>query len=96
MKAKLVEDFLKQFFQIYKNNDKSSYYNYIILKGNDMYSVRIEPGHSMQWKYEGPIDKQIYSINGTLVKNPSKQMIYIMQNTLKPIKSVRDNLNITT
>jgi hypothetical protein len=94
MKAKLVEDYLKQHFQIYKNNNKSEYYNYIILKGNDMYSVKIEPGHSMQWKYEGAIDKQKYSINGTLVTKPSKEMIFILQNTLKPIRAVRDSINV--
>lgn len=95
MKAKLVEDFLKQFFQIYKNNDKSSFYNYIVLKGDDLYSVRIEQGHKMQWKYETKIDKQTYNINGTSIHKPSKEMIYIFQNVLKPINAVRDNLNIT-
>lgn len=88
MKALLIEDYLKQFFQIYKNNDKSSYYNYIVLKGDDLYSVKIEPEISMQWKYEGKIDKSKYSINGTLVRKPSKQMIYILQNVLKPTRMI--------
>jgi hypothetical protein len=93
MIAKLVEDYLKQHFQIYKNNDKSDFYNYIVLKGNDLYSVRIEPGHSLQWKYVTQIYKPTYSINGTLINKPSKEMIYILQNTLKPISAVRDNVN---
>jgi hypothetical protein len=94
MKAKLVEDYLKQFFQIYKNNDKYSFYNYIVLKGNDHYSVRIEPDHHMQWKYDGQVDKNKFFINGTLVSKPSEKMIYILQNILKPTKMV-ENKDIT-
>lgn len=93
MKARLVEDYLKQHFQIYKNNNKSEYYNYIVLKGDQLYNVRIEPGHPLQWKYVAQIYKPTYSINGTLVHKPSKEMIYILQNVLKPINAIRDNKN---
>jgi len=94
MRAKLVEDYLTQHFQIYKNNDKSSYYNYIVLKGDQLYSVRLEPGHKMQWKYEAQIYKPTYTVNGILIKNPSKKMIFVMQNVLKPIRAVRDSINV--
>jgi hypothetical protein len=74
----------KAFLQIYKNNNKADYYNYIILKGEELYNVRIRAGEKMIYKYIGKIDKKIYTINGMLVKKPSEKMIVILQNNLKP------------
>jgi hypothetical protein len=73
----------KTFLQIYKNNNKSDYYNYIVLKGDELYNVRVMTGEKMSHKYIGKIDKSKYSVNGQLVKNPSLKMISILQNNLK-------------
>jgi hypothetical protein len=74
----------KAFLQIYKNNKNTDYYNYIVLKGDELYNVRIKAGDKMIYKYIGKIDKNIYTINGVLVKKPSEKMIVILQNKLKP------------
>jgi len=76
-------DFNKTFLQIFKNNDTSDYYNYIVLKANDLFNVRLVKGEKWQWKYAGQIDKNIYSINGELVKNPPMKLIVIFQKQLK-------------
>lgn len=73
----------KSFLQIYKNNNKTDYYNYIVLKGEELYNVRIRAGEKMIYKYVGKIDKKIYSINGSLVKTPSEKMIVILQKNIK-------------
>ena len=86
MKALLVEDFYSTYLQIYKNNDIKDYYNYIVLKGDVLYMVKIEKGRSMAFKKVGKIDKQKYSINGTLIKKPSEKLIYILQKKFKVMK----------
>ncbi len=38
----------------------------------------------MKWRYVGKIDPKVYQVSGTLVHNPSIQMISILQRVLKP------------
>ena len=78
-------DFHKTHFQIYKNNDTSDFYNYIVLKGNDLYNARLVAGEKMQWRYVTEIDKNKYNINGTLVTKPPMKLIVIFQNQLKKL-----------
>lgn len=79
-----TESVSKAHLQIYKNNNIADYYNYIVLKGEELYNVRIRAGEKMIYKYIGKIDKKIYSINGSLIKTPSEKMIVILQKNLNP------------
>jgi len=76
-------DFHKTFLQIYKNNDQGDFYNYIVLKGNDLFNVRLKTGEKWQWKYIGKIDKNKYIINGQLISKPEMKLIVIFQKYLK-------------
>lgn len=76
-------DWQKTHLQIFKNNDQKGYYNYIILKGNDLYNARVIKGEKLKWKFISEIDKNKYIINGTIVHNPHIKLIVIFQNKLK-------------
>jgi len=71
------------FLQIFRNKS-NAIYNYTVLKGSDLYEVNIARGEKMKWRYVGKIDPKVYQVAGTLVHNPSVQMISILQRVLQP------------
>ena len=79
-------DYNKTYLQIYRNNDKRDFYDYIVLKGDELYNVRLAKGEKWQWKYVGKINKNKYIINGTLISNPEMKLIVIFQKYLKSEK----------
>lgn len=76
-------DYYKTYLQIYKNKDQSDFYNYIVLKGNDLFYARVFSGEHLSWKYSGKIDKNKYIVNGTLINKPHIKLIVMFQNKLK-------------
>jgi len=83
-------DFHKTFLQIFKNNNESDYYNYIVLKGDDLFNVRLMSGEQWTYKYIRKIDKNTYTINGTLISNPPIKLIVLFQ---KKLKKLQTNVN---
>lgn len=71
------------YLQIFRNRS-NAFYNYSVLKGDELYEVNIIRGEKMKWRYVGKIDPKVYQVSGTLVHNPSIQMISILQRVLKP------------
>ena len=69
------------YLEIYRNEDFDNY-NYTVLKGNDLYQMRLIAGEKMQYKYLGKVDRNTFRYPGTLVKNPPMKMIYIIQKAL--------------
>lgn len=71
------------YLQIFRNNS-NPFYNYTVIKGNELYEVRVIEGEKMKWRYVGEIDPDVYKVDGVLIYKPSMQMISIFQKVLKP------------
>jgi len=54
-------------------------YNYIAIKGDDLYSVSFKKGKPFLHKYHGKINPKVYNPVGELIKNPSKGLIFNVQ-----------------
>lgn len=79
------------YLKIYRNHDTSPY-THTVLKGDELYNVRLHDGEIFRWKYKGKINPQQYQINGTLISKPSIKMISILQKNLKP-SNVHESLD---
>jgi len=88
--SQINESVSNAYLQIYKNFNKDpERREFTILSGDRLFTMVLERGKPMMWKYHGKIDKSKYHINGELVKNPSIKMISIIQNKIK--KSVNES-----
>lgn len=79
----------EQNLMIYKNK-QSTPFNYTVIRDNELYLVKIIRDQDMVMTYKGKIDRKVYSVNGTVVSNPSKKMIYIIQNKIADIREERN------
>jgi len=77
---------------VYKNKDKSKNIykdtiSYTIFKGNEMYHVECRGIEIVNWKYQGKVNLNLYSVNGTLVSGKNNIGLFInLQKTLEPVK----------
>jgi len=58
-------------------------YNYTVIKGEELYSVSYRKGKPFLHKYHGKINPDVYNPVGSLIKNPSKPLIFLSQSKLK-------------
>lgn len=54
-------------------------YNYTVIKGDDLYGVSFRKGKPFLHKYYGKINPDAYQPVGSLIKNPSKPLIFNVQ-----------------
>jgi hypothetical protein len=72
------EDFLFESngrLMVYRN--KENFNTYTVFKGNDLYSVKSFYNKSMEVKYLGKVDRNKYSISGTLVSGKQYKGFFI-------------------
>jgi len=67
---------------ISKTSENNRFSTYDILKGSEFYTINVGENY-FEKKYNGKVNREVFSLMGTFIRRPSKKFIFICQN-LKP------------